>query len=445
MANAVFFSNTAQQTTLSGSISAGATTITVGATTGFPPSFPYVLALDYGAATEELVSVTAAAGANLTITRAYGGTSAQSHSLGAVVRHVYDATEATAFRTHEAATTAVHGVAGTLVGTSDTQTLANKTLTSPTVNGGALSGTFTGTPTFTGGPSFTTASVLFSRAAATDIAARTRVTGDSQDRFQAQADGKLLWGPGNATQDAVLFRETANTLATTDTLLRIYRGSTSNNALAVRVTGDTQSRWFMNADGTMAWGAGGGSATDTNLYRSAADTLKTDDSFQVGANLTVTGNATVSGVGQVLFAYKTADTARATATHSDDPHLTVSVSANAVYEVEAFLSYITTDETNAGLDLDWTVPAGAAGKWIGLAQPLSPPTTGDGIVRTITTTIDAARNFGADSAQAIGMQVKALLVTAGSGGTYAVNWSRTGASGTLTLEQYSYMTLRRVA
>ena len=48
MANAYFYSNVAQATTLSGSISAGATTVTVGATTGFPSSFPYVLALDYG-------------------------------------------------------------------------------------------------------------------------------------------------------------------------------------------------------------------------------------------------------------------------------------------------------------------------------------------------------------------------------------------------------------
>lgn len=37
--------------------------------------------------------------------------------------------------THEAATTAVHGVSGTIVGTSDTQTLTNKTLTQPLLSG----------------------------------------------------------------------------------------------------------------------------------------------------------------------------------------------------------------------------------------------------------------------------------------------------------------------
>lgn len=46
----------------------------------------------------------------------------------------------TAVNTHNAATTGEHGVAGTFVGTSDAQTLTNKTLTSPVLNTG-VSGT----------------------------------------------------------------------------------------------------------------------------------------------------------------------------------------------------------------------------------------------------------------------------------------------------------------
>jgi hypothetical protein len=73
-----YYSSTAAETTLSGTINSSATSITVGSVTGFPVSFPYTLALDYESASEELVDVTAAAGTNLTITRAADGTSATS-------------------------------------------------------------------------------------------------------------------------------------------------------------------------------------------------------------------------------------------------------------------------------------------------------------------------------------------------------------------------------
>jgi len=47
-----------------------------------------------------------------------------------------------------------------------------------------------------------------------------------------------------------------------------------------KVTGDTQQRLIVDADGTLLWGSGA-LAGDTNLYRSAANVLKTDDKFVV--------------------------------------------------------------------------------------------------------------------------------------------------------------------
>jgi hypothetical protein len=258
MANAYSYSNVATQQTLSGSISSGAVSVTVSATTGFPGSFPYVLALDYGAATEELVRVDSAAGTTLTVVRGFGGTSAQSHSVGAVVRHVVNAQDLTDFRTHEAATGAVHGLAGSIVGTSDTQTLSNKTLTSPTVNGGALSGTFTGAPTFSG--------------------AVTLSGGGS-------VSGTFTGSPTfSGTQTYTGFRQTTRTNAT-------------DNALGSNITGDTNNRWNVTCGGEQSWGSGT-AVRDVKLYRNAAAQLRTDGSLIADGDLT-SNNLTVANLATI--------------------------------------------------------------------------------------------------------------------------------------------------
>jgi microcystin-dependent protein len=65
----------------------------------------------------------------------------------------------------------------------------------------------------------------------------------------------------------------------------------SSSAVSIGVNGESESRLDVDAGGKLLWGSG--SATgDTNLYRSAADTLKTDDAF-TAASLAVTGQFTL--------------------------------------------------------------------------------------------------------------------------------------------------------
>ncbi|MHB1431501.1 MAG: glycosyl hydrolase family 28-related protein [Streptosporangiaceae bacterium] len=85
------YSSTAVPTTLAGSASSTAGTISVVAVTGFPSDYPYKLLLDWGSfaggAEQEVVLVTAGSATSLTVTRGYDGTSASGHDAGAVVVH----------------------------------------------------------------------------------------------------------------------------------------------------------------------------------------------------------------------------------------------------------------------------------------------------------------------------------------------------------------------
>ena len=130
------YSSTAAETTLSAGVDASTTTLTVSATTGFPAT-PFVLAIDAGAAAQELVLVTNVAGTTLTVTRAYDSTVGAAHSTGAVVSHSHAAIDFREANTHVNAESGVHGATGDVVGTTDTQTLTNKTLAlgSNTVSG----------------------------------------------------------------------------------------------------------------------------------------------------------------------------------------------------------------------------------------------------------------------------------------------------------------------
>jgi hypothetical protein len=162
-------------TVVSGTALLGGVTIPSGRT--------YTLVIDVDTALEEIVDATAVSTNTFTITRAIDGASAQSHSAGAVVRHMAIGRDFRDANLHTQAAASyndgagnaqsMHGIAsgeGDVVGTLKTQTLTNKTLTTPIIS----------SPTITGTSGLET-SIVFEGATADDHETTLTVVDPTQD------------------------------------------------------------------------------------------------------------------------------------------------------------------------------------------------------------------------------------------------------------------------
>jgi hypothetical protein len=208
------YSSRAQQTTLSSPITATASTMTVvnGASVmggkTLTGTQTYTVVIDPDTALEEIVDVTLyASGNTLTITRGVDGPNpgtGVAHSAGAVVRHMAIGRDYQESNDHIENVTTAHGLTvADVVTTTNTKTLTNKTLTSPTITGtGAIAGTFTGnlTGNVTGNVSGSAGSATGNAATATALATgRTfQLVGD------VEASGVTFDGTGNVSLTTVI-------------------------------------------------------------------------------------------------------------------------------------------------------------------------------------------------------------------------------------------------
>jgi hypothetical protein len=218
------YSSRSQQTTLSGALTNSATTATVVSGTSLLGGVTisageiFTVVIDPDTALEEIVDVSAVSTNTLTIVRGRDGSSGVAHSAGAQVRHMAIGRDYREANLHIEASSAVHGLSGSVVGTTDTQTLTgktisaadntltgvatltgtqtltNKTLTSPTITGtGAIAGTFTGNLTGTA-----SAATLAATATALATGRTISLTGDVTGTTGS------FDGTGNATMTAAI-------------------------------------------------------------------------------------------------------------------------------------------------------------------------------------------------------------------------------------------------
>jgi len=204
------YSSRSQQTTLTAALTSSGTSATVvsgtallgGVTISAGETFTIVI--DPDTALEEIVDVTAVSTNTLTLTRGVDGSTGQAHSAGAVVRHMAIGRDYRESNQHIENTTTAHGLTiADVITTTNTKTLTNKTLTSPTITGtGAIAGTFTGnlTGNVTGNVSGTAGSTTGNAATATALATgRTfQLTGD------VEASGVTFDGTGNVSLTTVI-------------------------------------------------------------------------------------------------------------------------------------------------------------------------------------------------------------------------------------------------
>jgi hypothetical protein len=218
------YSSRSQQSTLTGSISSGDTSMTVVSGTGLlggvtiPGGRTYTLVIDVDTALEEIVDATAVSTNTFTITRARDGSSAQAHSAGAVVRHMaigrdfrdanLHAEAAASYNDGDGNAHTMHGIGsgeGNVVGTDKTQTLTNKTLVAPALGtpaSGVLTNT-TGLPISTGvdGLGSGVATFLATPSSANLASALTDETGTGAAVF---ANSPTLVTPALGTPSAVV-------------------------------------------------------------------------------------------------------------------------------------------------------------------------------------------------------------------------------------------------
>ena len=237
------YSTTSVATTLAAGIASGNTSITVptgagsllmgGVSLAVGNVDQFLVALDVDTNNEEIVAVTAISGDTLTIVRAQAGTSAIAHTAGASVKHVFTGDDATFYTTSIANSVTLTG----------TQTLTNKTLTTPVITSISNSGTVTipsGTDTLVG-------------RATTDTLTNKTLTGSifvaPEERTTISATAATGTINFDAATQSVLYY-TVNASANWTLNIRGTSGTTLTSMLAV---GDSITVVFLNTNGATAY------------------------------------------------------------------------------------------------------------------------------------------------------------------------------------------------
>lgn len=185
------------------------------------------------------------------------------------------------------------------------------------VTGGTTTDTLhvTSTSTLNGKETITAGGLAVTGGTATDTLSTTS-TSSMGGKVTITAGGLAVTGGTTSdTLSASSGQAAGGVLAVTNTTAapsaptaQFIGAAAADRMLGVEVAGDAAFRFRVDTNGRFDWGPGS-AGTDTNLYRAAASSLKTDDAFTAALGLTATaGGLTVSAGGASVTGGTTSDT-----------------------------------------------------------------------------------------------------------------------------------------